>query len=302
MRPAKTFLITGGTGLVGRRLTELLLAEGHGVKHLSRSRTSGGHVESFVWNLAQDYVDPDALAGVDVIVHLAGAHIAEGRWSEARKKELGESRIETLNLLKRHLLGSSHTVSTLISSSAQGYYEPNQRRVLHEEDDADEGFMGQLCAGWEAAATSWTEMGVRVAINRIGLVLSRSGGVLEAIMGPIGMRLSPVFGNGSQMYSWIHVDDLCRMIMFEAEDASVQGVFNAVAPNPVSQRELNQAITAQMGRTAVTLRAPKFLLHAVMGERAVVVTDSFNVSSDKVEKAGYDFQYFTIGQAMKDLI
>ncbi len=302
MRAAKTFLITGGTGLVGQRLTELLLAEGHEVKHLSRSKKSGGQVESFVWNLAQDYVDPEALAGVDVIVHLAGADIAEARWSEARKKELVDSRVETLNLLKRHLVGTSHTVTTLISSSAQGYYEPNQSRVLREDDDPDAGFMGQLCAGWEAAATSWTELGVRVTINRIGLVLSRRGGVLEAIMGLIQKRVSPVFGSGSQTYSWIHVDDLCRMIMFEAEDASMHGVFNAAAPNPVSQREMNQAVTAQLGTSVTTLRAPKFLLNAVMGERAIVVTDSFNLSSDKVQKAGYNFQYTTISRAMTELI
>lgn len=302
MSAAKTFLITGGTGLVGQRLTELLLADGHEVKHLSRSNKSGGQVECFVWNVAQDYVDPEALAGVDVIVHLAGADIAEDRWSEARKKELVDSRVETLNLLKRQLVGTSHTVTTLISSSAQGYYEPNQSRVLREDDAPDAGFMGQLCVRWEAAATSWSDLGVRVAINRIGLVLSRRGGVLEAIMGPIEKRLSPVFGSGSQMYSWIHVDDLCGMIMFEADDASMHGVFNAAAPNPESQRELNQAVTAQLGKSVLTLRAPKLLLNAALGERAIVVTDSFNLSSDKVQQAGYEFQHETIRAAMADLI
>ncbi len=302
MRAAKMFLITGGTGLVGQRLTELLLADGHEVKHLSRSKKTGGQAQSFVWNPAEDYVDPEALAGVDVIVHLAGADIAEARWSEARKKELVDSRVETLNLLKRQLVGTSHTVTTLISSSAQGYYEPNQSRVLHEDDSADPGFMGQLCAGWEAAATSWTELGVRVAINRIGLVLSRRGGVLEALMAPIEKRLSPIFGSGSQTYSWIHVDDLCKIIMLEAEDASMHGVFNAAAPNPVSQRDLSQAITAQLGTPVLTLRAPQFFLKAVMGERAIVVTDSFTLSSDKVQKAGYTFQYQTIDQAMAELI
>lgn len=302
MRAAKTFLITGGTGLVGGRLTELLVAQGHHVKHLSRSKRSGGQAESFVWNPAEQYVDPEAFVGVDVIVHLAGADIAGARWSEARKKELVDSRVESLNLLKRQLVSSEHTVTTLISSSAQGYYAPNLGRVLREEDGSDAGFMGQLCADWEAAATSWEDLGVRVAINRIGLVLSRRGGVLQAIMGPIEKRLSPVLGTGDQMYSWIHVDDLCGMIMFEAEDADIHGVFNAVAPNPVTQRELNEAITAQLGAPVLTLRAPAFLLNAVMGERAIVVTDSFNLSSAKVQQAGYAFQHTTISQAMAELI
>ncbi|MGV8846316.1 TIGR01777 family oxidoreductase [Tessaracoccus sp.] len=302
MRAARTFLITGGTGLVGQRLTELLVAQGHRVKHLSRSKRTGGQAESFVWNPADQYVDPEAFVDVEVIVHLAGADIAGARWSEARKKELVDSRVETLNLLQRQLVSSEHTVTTLISSSAQGFYEPNLGRVLREDDRSDEGFMGQLCAAWEAAATSWNDLGVRVAINRIGLVLSRNGGVLQAIMGPLEKRLSPVLGTGEQMYSWIHVDDLCGMIMLEAADPGIHGIFNAVAPNPVSQRELNEAITAQRGKPVLTLRAPAFLLKAVLGERAIVVTDSFNLSSAKVQEVGYTFQHSTISQAMTELI
>jgi len=168
MSTEKTFLITGGTGLVGRQLTELLLAEGHGVKHLSRSRKSGGQIETFVWNVAENYVDPEALVDVDVVVHLAGAAIVDNHWSDARKKELVDSRVETLNLLKGALVGNPHGVRTLISSSAQGYYEPSQSRVLREDDKPDAGYLGQLCVAWEGAATSWGESDVRVVINRSG--------------------------------------------------------------------------------------------------------------------------------------
>lgn len=302
MNASKNFLITGGSGLVGQRLTELLLAQGHAVRHLSRSKKSGGQVESFVWNVEDDHVDPEALAGVDVIVHLAGAGIADARWTEARKKELVDSRVETLNLLKRHLAATTHTVTTLISASAQGYYEPNRGRVLSEDDVADEGWMGQLCVAWEDAALSWSELGIRVVINRIGLVLSNRGGVLEALVGPIEKRLSPVFGSGSQVYSWIHVDDLCRMIMFEAASVEMQGVFNAVAPRRVNQREFSTAIATQLGKPVLTLRAPKFLLNAALGERAAVVVDSYDLSPDRVQQAGYDFEYATVDQALAALI
>lgn len=302
MNASRTFLITGGSGLVGQRLTELLLAEGHAVKHLSRSKKPGGRIESFVWNVDDDHVDPEALVSVDVIVHLAGAGIADARWTEARKKELVDSRVETLDLLKRHLAASSHTVTTLISASAQGFYEPNVGRVLCEDDVADEGWMGQLCVAWEDAASSWRDLGIRVVINRIGLVLSNRGGVLEALVGPIEKRLSPVFGSGSQVYSWIHVDDLCRMIMFEAANADMQGVFNAVAPHPVNQREFSAAIAIQLGRPVLTLPAPRFFLRAALGERADVVVDSYDLGSDKVQQAGYDFEYTTISEAMASLI
>lgn len=302
MSAYKTFLITGGTGLVGRRLTELLLAKGYEVKHLSRSQKSGGRVKTFVWSVEEDYVDPEALADVDIIVHLAGAPIMDGRWSETRKRELVDSRVKTLDLLRHHLAGSAHNVKTLISSSAQGFYEPNTGRVLHEDEAPDAGWMGQLCAAWEDAAMSWSELDVRVVIDRIGLVLSPRGGVLEAIMGLIHKRLSPVFGSGSQMYSWIHIDDFCGMIIRQAEDANMSGIFNAAAPNPVHQREFNAAIAAQLGSSVLTLRAPKFLLKAALGERAAVVEDSYNLSSDKVHAAGYDFQYKTISQAVADLI
>lgn len=301
MSAEKSFLITGGTGLVGRRLTDLLLAKGHSVKHLSRSPKPDGQVKTFVWNVAEDHVDPEAFVGVDVVVHLAGAGIVDNQWSDARKKELLDSRVETLNLLKRHLASNSHGVRTLISSSAQGYYQPTQGRVLTEEDAPETGFLGQLCVAWEAAADSWRENDVRVVINRIGLVLSDKGGLLKEISGPMKARLNPIFGSGAQIYSWIHVADLCGMIMLEANDESVHGVFNAAAPNPVSQSELTQAIATQMGQSVLSLRAPQFLLKAVMGERARVLTDSYNLSSDKIEEAGYDFQYKTISQALTDL-
>lgn len=298
----KTFLITGGTGLVGRRLTELLLASGHGVKHLSRTPRSDGQVKTFLWNVAESYVDPEALDGVDVVVHLAGAAIVDNQWSDARRKELLNSRVETLNLLKRALVGNPHRVRTLISASAQGYYEPSQSRVLREDDAPEAGFLGQLCVAWEAAATSWGENDVRVVINRIGLVLSNQGGLLKAISGPLKKRMSAVFGTGSQIYSWIHVNDLCKMIMFQADDESVHGIFNAAAPNPVSQSELSRAIATKMGQSVLALRAPKFLLHAVMGDRSGVLVNSFNLSSDKIQGAGYDFQYKTISQALADLL
>lgn len=301
MQARKTFLITGGTGSVGQRLTELLVARGHEVRHLSRSNKPTGKVRTFVWSVDDNFVDPEALVGVNVIVHLAGAPIADARWSKARKKELVDSRIATLNLLKRHL-PDSHTVTSLVSASAQGYYIPNTGQVLREDDAADVGWMGQLCAAWEGAATSWSELGIRVSVNRIGLVLSPRGGVLEAIRGPIDKRMSPVLGSGSQVYSWIHVDDLCSMMIFEAENLDVHGVFNAVAPHPVTQREFNEAVVSQRRRAVLTLRAPSLLLKAALGARARVVIDSFNLSSDRVQKAGYTFQFESIDEAVEDLM
>ncbi len=298
----KTFLITGGSGLVGQRLSELLLQEGHNVKHLSRNPKSTKDVQAFKWDILQQYIDPLSLENVDVIIHLAGAEIMEKRWSQARKQVLLDSRVNSLKLLYNFLSKNKHQVETLISSSAQGFYAPNQGHILSEDDPADTGYMGQLSCSWEAEAFKWEQIGIRVVINRIGLVYAADGGALEQTRAPIERGIGAYFGKGKQIYPWIHIDDLCEMIIYEAKNKALKGVFNAAAPIAADQQEVIRTIASHLQKSLISFPVPKLLLSLMMGERAGVLVDSFHLSADKIQKAGFVFKYPDLDNALVDLL
>ncbi|MCK5073523.1 MAG: DUF1731 domain-containing protein [Bacteriovoracaceae bacterium] len=167
---------------------------------------------------------------------------------------------------------------------------------------AGEGYMGQLCRIWEDEALSWEQLGIRVVINRIGLVLAANGGVLDMIKNPIKKGVSSYFGNGKQMYPWIHIDDLCGMIMHEAESKSIKGTFNAAAPNSLNQRKFTKAVVKVLNKKFIAITLPKFILKLMMGERSGVLVDSFHLSAEKIQKEGYLFQYSTLDIALSDLL
>ena len=300
---AKTFLITGGSGLVGERLSSQLLQRGNTVKHLSRTpRTRDDGVQVFKWDIPDGFVDPAALENVDVVVHLAGAEIMDERWTPARKKVLVDSRVDSLRLLRSAATEVGAEIETLISSSAQGYYEPNQGRALHEEDPAGVGYMGQLCVAWESEALKWEQIGTRIVINRIGLVLAPDGGALELIADPIKKRIGSYFGKGNQTYPWIHIDDLCGIIHHETANESVRGAFNAAAPDAVTQREMVKSIATHLGKSVVSFPIPKSALKLAMGERFSVLVDSFHLSPHKIQQSGYTFAYSEIDDALDQLL
>jgi hypothetical protein len=299
----KTFLITGGSGLVARRLSELLLQQGYSVKHLSRNPKSTKDIRAFKWDILQQYVDPLALQDVDVVIHLAGAEIMEKRWSQARKQIILDSRVNSLKLLYDFLSKNKNQVETLISSSAQGYYQPNQGQILNEDAPAGAEFMGELCRTWETEALKWEQLGIRVAINRIGLVFSADGGVLEVMRPPIEKGFSAYFGKGKQIYPWIHIDDLCGMIIYEAENEALKGAFNAASPNAVDQKEVNRSIASYLQKSVISFPVPKFILSLMMGaERASVLADSFHLSAAKIQKTGFTFKYPTLDEALTNLL
>lgn len=300
---ASTFLVTGGSGLVGERLSSQLLQRGNSVKHLSRNpRTRDDGVQVFKWDIPNGFVDPAALKDVDIVVHLAGAEIMDERWTPARKKVLVDSRVDSLRLLREVATEVGAEIETLVSSSAQGYYEPNQGRELHEDDPAGAGYMGQLCVAWETEALKWERIGTRVVINRIGLVLSPDGGALELIANPIKKRMGSYFGRGHQTYPWIHIDDLCGMIHHETENDHVEGAFNAAAPNAVTQRELIKAIATHLGRSVLSFPIPKSVLRLAMGERFNVLVDSFHLSPVKIQQSGFVFAYPELDSALDHLL
>jgi len=298
----RTVLIPGGSGLIGGRLTELLIERGDRVKHLSRSPRPVDGVEVYQWDIASKRIEEGALSGVDAIVHLAGAEIMDKRTLAARQRVLVSSRVDGIALLRDALVDKEHGVQTFVGSSAQGFYVPNLDRPLTEGDEADPGWIGQLCRVWEEASEQLTKVGVRVVINRIGLVLSARGGGLPMMLPPFRKGFAPHFGRGTHMYPWIHVDDMCRMILHELDRDDLRGTYNAAAPHPVHQRNLNRAIAGCLGRKVVPMRVPRFVLKVFLGDRARLLADSWQLSVERILDTGFEFRFPHIEDALSNLL
>lgn len=303
-----TILITGGTGLVGTALTRALLQQGHEAIILSRSpqpaREKG--LRYAAWDPGAGTINAEALAGADAVVHLAGANVADGRWTARRKQEIVNSRVQSGELLVRALGSQPNRVHTVLSASAIGWYGsdpqvPNPRPFVESDPAAADTFLGRTCLQWEAAVRPVEELGKRLVVARIGIVLSRDGGAYAEFRKPMRFGLATVLGNGRQVVSWIHIDDLVRFFVTAIEDRSYTGTYNLAAPAPVSNRALIRAIAAARGGLHLTVPAPAFALKAALGEMSVEVLKSTTVSSRKLEEGGFVFRYPAITEAAKAL-
>lgn len=294
-------LITGASGLVGTRLTEMLLHRGHQVAHLGRSRTNG-NVKSFVWNIDQHYIDKEALEGVDAIVHLAGAGVADKRWTKKRKREILESRTRSTQLLFDYLKNSSHQVTTVVAASAIGYYgfKGNEDRI--ETSEAGTDFLANVTQQWEEEVNKIESLGIRVVKIRIGIVLSSKGGALKEMMTPIKFFVGSPLGSGNQYLSWIHIDDLCTMFCKAIQDQNMHGAYNGVGPHPVTNRALTRAIAKVLKRPLIVPSVPGFILKIILGEMADIVLNGSKVSSSKIQQTGFSFQFENLDQALRDLL
>lgn len=292
-------LITGGTGLIGKRLTELLLQEGYQVIYLSRSRKKfTGSIPTYHWNIGEGQIDDEAIRNADHIVHLAGASIAGGRWTAKRKEDMYLSRIGSTKLLLRQLKNAKHHVKTFISASAVGYYGDGKDKWLTEEAPAGNDFLAKLCSDWEAETQKVNSLGIRTVIYRIGIVLSRNGGALPELARSMNFGVATYLGSGNQYLSWIHIDDLCRAFLFAIKNNQMNGVYNAVAPSPVTNREMTDAIRRAKKIPAIVLPAPAFALKLALGEMSQALLTGQRCSSEKLLKAGFKFSYPRLDKAL----
>ncbi len=295
-------LVTGASGLVGSRLTEMLLEKGHHVSHLGRSKKTGS-IPSFVWNVENKSIDLQALEGVDTIIHLAGAGIADQRWTAQRKKEILESRTHSTQLLVDTLKNQRHAVKTFVGASAIGYYGFGQgEEVFTEESKAGSGFLADVTREWEEQTDTIATLGLRLVKLRIGIVLSEKGGALAEMAKPIRFGVGAPLGSGKQYLSWIHIDDLCAMFIRAAEDQSLQGVYNGVGTNWVTNAELTKAIAHILNRPLWLPNIPTFVMNLILGEMAGMVLNGSKVSSEKIQKTGFQFKYLKLNAALKSLL
>ncbi len=301
-----TVLVTGGTGMIGKSLTTALVKAGYQVIILSREKkeTTEKNISYAQWNPAAQTIDAAAVQRADYIVHLAGANVGQGRWTEQRKKEIRDSRVQSGNLLVKALKENENGVKAAVSMSAIGWYGadaevPNPKPFV-EEDKPDNSFLGVTCQQWEAAIAPVEQLGKRLVIFRTGIVLSNEGGAYKEFKRPVQMGVASVLGSGSQVISWVHIDDMVRMLIFAIENETLKGVYNAVAPQPVTNREMVMQIGKEKG-FFIPVPVPAFALKIALGEMSVEVLKSATVSSKKIENAGFTFQYHTIVQAVKNL-
>jgi len=304
----QTVLITGGTGMIGQALAKQFIANGYEVIILSRSpkRSSRLHLSYAKWDIEKAEIDLEALAKANIIVHLAGEGVADKRWSEKRKQAIVDSRVNSGNLLVKALSENKNQVKTFIAASAIGWYGPDTAASLEngfvETDTPDNSYLGNTCQLWEQSTAVVASMGIRLVTLRIGIVFNKKGGALAEFLKPAKFALAAILGNGKQIVSWIHQADLCKMIQYAIETPAVQGVYNAVAPNPVTNKKLVITIAKNTYPIYFPSFVPGFLLKIILGEMSIEVLKSTNVSAQKIQDAGFVFDYPNVEEAIIDLI
>lgn len=300
----RTILITGGTGLVGKALTKRLTEKNYEVIILTRSLkdvATQKNVSYALWNVEEKQIDLNAVKKADAIIHLAGAGVMDKKWTVEYKQEIRDSRINSSGLLINTLKNTEHKVQVIVSASAIGWYGEDKKtgHSFTENEPADKAFLGETCQEWEESIEPATAMGIRVIKLRTGIVLSEAGGAYPEFKSSLKFGVASILGSGKQMISWIHIDDLCREYIYALENETMEGSYNAVAPNPVNNKALTIAIAEKVkGSFFIPMHVPQFILTVMLGQRSVEILKSTTVATDKIILAGFTFLYPTVQSAV----
>ena len=298
-------LITGATGLIGKEIVKRCHEQDISVNYLTTSKEkikSEPHYQGFYWNPQEDILDNSCFEDVDAIINLAGAPISK-RWTNSYKKEILESRTQSLQCLKKGLSNvKNHHVKQIVSSSAIGFY-PDSSTKYYEESctKVSPTFLGKVTSAWESAADEFSELGLFVAKVRTGLVLDNDEGALPQMVKPTKLGLGSAFGSGEQWQSWIHVYDLSKIYLYIVQN-ELDGVYNGVAPNPVSNTELTKCIAKTLHKPLVLPNIPEFVMKMALGDMHILLFESQRVCSKKIEEAGFNFTYSNIQPALESIL
>ena len=300
---AETVLITGGTGMIGRRLTTLLLEKGYQVAYLSRKQQNNPNVKIYRWDIEKKIIEEDALRKADYIIHLAGAGIADQRWTASRKQEIIQSRTKSIELIARKLQERPYHVKACVSASGIGFYgaDTGDARVS-EQTPSGTDFVAHVTRHWENAVELIDNIGIRTTKLRTGIVLSTEGGALPKIALPVQWGVGAPLASGKQWTSWIHIDDLCRMYIEALENPTWRGAYNAVAPTPVTNAVLTRQIAEVLDRPLWLPNVPSFVLKAVFGEMANLVIGGNYVLNHRIKtETNFTYQFDDLKQALSQL-
>lgn len=295
-------VIAGGSGLVGKRLTQMLIDKGHEVAWLTRKIKPSQAIKQFEWDVIKQTIDNTVFDFAEVILNLAGAGVADKKWTDAYKKEIYDSRILSTQLLANALSANANKVHTYVSASAIGIYGNNTALNTTENAPAAHTFLAKVCEDWETAVKPIEKLGIRTGIIRVGVVLAKDGGFIKEVSTPINLFFGAALGSGEQQTSWIHIDDLCNMFIVLAENKSLSGVFNGVAPNPETNKKLTQLLAKQLGKPLILPNAPAFVIKLLFGEMGSMLLGSQHISAQKILDSGFTFQFPTAHQAIADLV
>jgi len=299
----KSIMITGGSGLVGRYLTSLLLEEGYKVSHLSRKQDQFGRVRVFRWDPGKQIVNPEAFKGIDFIIHLAGANIGEKRWTKKRKEEIRKSRVDAAHLMYRVIEDNRIPLKAFISASAVGYYgSVTSETIFTEKEHPADDFLGTICREWEEAAIKFEKKGIRAVRIRSAVVLEKNDNTLSRLLIPARAGIFPRLGNGRQYMPWIHIEDLCRIYLKAIQDDNMTGAYNAVAPEGTTHTLFMKTLARVMNRPGLFLPVPSFVLRAILGDMSSVVLKGTRVSPEKIIKAGFHFKFDKLPDALENAI
>jgi uncharacterized protein len=297
------FLITGATGLVGSEIVSQLLKDGHEVNILTTSKNKLEQIKykSFYWNISTQEIDSNAFAGVDKIIHLAGASISK-RWSTSYKKEILDSRIQSTQLLYNTLSKINHQVNQIISASAIGIYPSSYKEFYTDEFTSyDDSFLSEVTQKWETSVKQFENTNINVSLIRIGIVLSNKGGALLEFLKTIKLGLGAPLGNGNQFQSWIHLQDIAGIFLHVAKN-DLQGIYNGVSPYPSTNKKLQQNIATVLNKPFFLPTIPEFVIKLMLGEMHHIVTQSQQVSAYKILNSGYQFKYPTLQKTLENLL
>ncbi len=297
----RSILITGGSGLIGSYLTKHLLKKGYKVKHLSRSPGKNPKIETFIWDIEKGIIDRNAIKEVDTIIHLAGAGIADERWTEKRKQLIISSRTDSIKLIYNLLKKEDHQVKHIISASGIGYYSDRGDEILTEDSPPNADFLAQSCILWEKAVDDGKKQGYRITKFRTGIVLAKEGGALPQLAMPVKLFLGSPFGDGKQWLSWIHIDDVVNMYNFALEHENLEGIYNMAAPHPVRNKDFVKVLAQILNKPTWAPAVPKFVLKALLGEMSKAVIGSTYVSVEKILAEGFKFRFSELPSALKDI-
>jgi uncharacterized protein len=301
----ETVIITGGTGLIGTALTNLLTSKGYRVIIVSRRKhATTGNVSYALWDLKASYIDSEAIKAADHIIHLAGAGVADKRWSEKRKKEIVNSRVDSSKLLVKALTEINNKVRTVVSASAMGWYGPDRKNATPfvESDPPSEDFLGTTCRLWEESIQPVAGLEKRLVYLRTGIVFSSRGGAFKEFLKPLRGGVAAILGSGKQIISWIHIDDLSRMYLTAIENHEMLGQYNACAPETISNKQLMLKIAKARRRPYIPVHVPEFVLKIVLGEMSIEVLKSATMDDSKIRNTGFNFIFPTADAALNDLI
>ena len=300
----KNVLITGGTGFVGRHLTDLLVENGFSVSILSRSkRTNTENIFYYIWDVEKQFIEEEAIQKADYVIHLAGANIGEKRWTNKRKAEILSSRELSAQLIYNSLLKYDKNLEAFVSASAVGIYGAmNGRAICNEEMQPANDFLGQTCQKWEAAANQFEKLGIRTVKIRTGLVLGKEDGFLKKLVPIFKLRLGSALGTGKQYMPWIHIDDLCRIYLEALKNPLMAGAYNAAITDDTTNELFSKTLSKLYGYAVWLPNVPSFLIKIALGEMAKLALTGRRVSSEKITKLGFRFQFKELEEALKDCI